>query len=77
MSNLAGQIPGVTRTLFPAAEGADLSTRLCVGVCNTTPAVRNALRRVGIPFQVIARATPEAFGCGAFAWGSYYRKRRL
>lgn len=77
IGNLAGQIPGVTRTLFPLLTELIYRHGYAWSVCNTTPAVRNALRRVGIPFQVIARATPERLGAARFAWGSYYTQETV
>jgi hypothetical protein len=46
IGNLAGQIPGVTRTLFPLLTELIYRHGYAWSVCNTTPAVRNALRRV-------------------------------
>ena len=72
IGNLAGQYPGVTRTLFPLLTELIYMRGYAWGVCNTTRTVQNALVRLGIPFVPMARALPEKLGTARFAWGSYY-----
>lgn len=72
IGNLAGDIPGVTRSLFPLLTELLYMRDYHWGVCNATHTVKNALSRLGIPFVSIARALPERLGAARFAWGSYY-----
>jgi hypothetical protein len=72
IGNLAGHYPGVTRALFPLLTELLYKRGYQWGVCNTTPAVQNALMRLGIPIVPMVRALPERLGAERFAWGSYY-----
>lgn len=72
IGNLAGHIPGVTRSLFPLLTELIYRRGYAWGVCNTTPTVQNALSRLGIPVVPMVRALPERLGAARFAWGSYY-----
>lgn len=72
IGNLAGHIPGVTRSLFPLLTELIYMRGYEWGVCNTTHTVQNALLRLGIPIVPMAKAMPERLGTDRFAWGSYY-----
>ncbi len=73
IGNLAGHYPGVTRSLFPLLTELIYMSGYEWGVCNTTPTVQNALRKLGIAFIPMVQAMPERLGTGRFAWGSYYQ----
>lgn len=73
IGNLAGHYPGVTRSLFPLLTELIYMRGYEWGVCNTTPAVQNALRKLGIAFIPMLQAMPERLGAARFAWGSYYQ----
>lgn len=77
IGNLAGQVPGVTRALFPLLTELIYKRGYAWSVCNTTSAVRNALLRLGIPFLPLVRALPERLGASRFAWGSYYAQETV
>lgn len=42
------------------------------GVCTGTDAVRVALKRAGVPFELIQEANPERLGSAQHRWGNYY-----
>ncbi len=77
IGNLAGQVPGVTRALFPLLTELIYKRGYVWSVCNTTSAVRNTLSRLDIPFLPLVRALPERLGASRFAWGSYYAQETV
>jgi hypothetical protein len=72
IGNLAGHVPGVTRALFPLLTELTFTRQYQWCVCNTTPAVQNALHRLSIPIIPMQRAMPERLGEARFIWGKYY-----
>ena len=44
-------------------------------VCTGTAAVRYVLQQMGLHFQVLEKANPEALGDAQHQWGSYYQQK--
>ena len=74
IGNLAGHYPGVTRSLFPLLTELVYTRGYEWTVCNTTPTVQNALKKLGIAFIPMVHAMPERLGAARFTWGRYYRQ---
>lgn len=73
VGNLASISAGASRTLIAFMVYYLQSIGIEWAVCTGTDAVRAALRRVGVQFDLIAHARGECLGEDLVHWGSYYR----
>lgn len=73
VGNLASISAGASRTLIAFMVYYLQSIGIEWAVCTGTDAVRAALKRVGVHFDLIAHARGECLGEEQVHWGSYYR----
>lgn len=73
VGNLATISAGVSRHLIAFLVHHFAATGIDWAVCTGTNAVRATLKRMGVGFDVIAKADAERLGDQQVHWGSYYR----
>ena len=73
VGNLASTCAGSSRLLIAFLINYLANNDLEWAVCTGTNAVRAVLKRMGVEFQLIKKADPEALGEDQYHWGSYYQ----